>query len=120
MTQQKLKRILFRRGGFPMGDLHDMLGRVRDRLEEMEAQLVEKHQLRAAETEESLKERFHAFFQERVDGFFKLVREEMDAQWDRIVDRRVLGWFYAGIGPMYGVVVIIFRYAFGVQLWNPF
>lgn len=33
--------------------------------------------------------------------------------------------FYVGSGLVslllaYGVVVIVFRYAFGVQLWNPF
>jgi hypothetical protein len=29
------------------------------------------------------------------------------------------GWLF-GIAVLYGIVVIIFRYAFDVHLWNPF
>jgi hypothetical protein len=31
----------------------------------------------------------------------------------------VAGWLL-GVLLLYGIVVIIFRYAFGVELWNPF
>jgi hypothetical protein len=31
----------------------------------------------------------------------------------------VAGWLF-GLLILYGIVVIIFRYAFGVELWNPF
>ena len=105
MIPQKLKRFLFRRGYLPMGDVHEALVRVRSRLDEMDHQLVKKYQLVIPKVEANIEERFHAFRLERMDSFFKLVGDETDTQWDRIVDRRVSAWFYVILGLLGGFIL---------------
>ena len=42
---QVLKRFDFRRGDLPMGDTHEILARVRSRIDEMDERLVKKYRL---------------------------------------------------------------------------
>lgn len=51
--------------------------------------------------------------------------DEPDSAMKDLLVLAVAAIFYVGSGALallltYGVVVIIFRYAFGVHLWNPF
>jgi hypothetical protein len=105
MMSQRLKRFLFRRGYLPMGDAHDTLARVRSRLEEMDDRLAKKYQLTVPRADGNLRERIEAFQAERVDSFFKLVSDETDTQWDRIVDRRISAWFYTILGLVGGFII---------------
>jgi hypothetical protein len=106
MIAQKLKRFLFRRVYLPMGDTHEALTRVRSRLDEMDAQLVKKHNLSPPQADaKSLENRLRAFQLERIDSFFKVVGDETDAQWDRIVDRRASACLWTILALIIGFIL---------------
>jgi hypothetical protein len=88
-----------------MGDVQETLARVRSRLEEMDDRLVKKYQLTVPRADANLQEQIEAFRAERIDSFFKLVSDETDTQWDRIVDRRMSAWFYAMLGLVGGFIL---------------
>jgi hypothetical protein len=48
-------------------------------------------------TKSEFDRRYKIYRDEWNDTFLKVIGEESDNQWDRIVDRRVSGWFYVGI-----------------------
>jgi hypothetical protein len=96
-----------------MGDYHDMHDRLRNRCDKIFAEPARKHLplvtgtivtsgLHTTQRDEQLA----AYQREAFDGFIKVLSEEAEAQWDRIVDRRMSDWFYSGVmGFVLGVLV---------------
>jgi hypothetical protein len=109
MTLRSWKRLLFRRGYMPEGDFHDVFDRIRGRLDEIlrppkdhapwvptilsaraSTILSEGDSTAAADHDKTLRE-------EANKRFLEIFREEAEAQWDRIIDRRMKDWFYSAI-----------------------
>jgi len=105
MITKKLKRFLFRHGYLPIGDAHETIVRVRNRIDEMNERLAKQYQLTIPTSEQNIDERIRAFRTERADSFFKLLGEETDSQWDRIMDRRAAAWFYVAFGLLVGFIL---------------
>ena len=89
---QRWKQSLFRRGKLLMGDLHAVLARVGARLTPKDAVYrrylsnvsVDSPEFRA---ELASMEAYHK------EEYSRLSRDELAAQWDRIVDRRFMGFY---------------------------
>lgn len=116
---KNLKRWLFRRGIMPDGDASEMHERLRGRLDEtlkplkrmmppagttllgdvMPADEKARYEARRRETNKKLQD-------ESIRIFSKLIEEEGEAQWARIVDRRVRDNFYSVfIGLVIGTLI---------------
>jgi hypothetical protein len=106
MSMSKLKRFLFRRGYLPMGDFHDMQERMRARQDEFlrpleslgsppVATLLSAEP--SAEVTKAYNERRAAAHRRSFELFMVVVKEEGEAQWDRIIDRRAKDVFYSVI-----------------------
>jgi hypothetical protein len=93
MVWEHLRQFMFRRGNLPMGDVYDVVERVRMRCDEILGHNI---------TADASKKMDAA---EKMDRFLKLVLEESDAQWQRIEDRRVSGSLYALFGLLGGLVL---------------
>ena len=72
-----------------MGDIHDAVARIRPRFKEVDNEIYQKRlsnvqSIRGPEFYKALE----LIRKDKLDSFFKLLDEEMDSQWDRIIDRR--------------------------------
>jgi hypothetical protein len=120
MRLKKLKRWLFRRGTMPDGDAAEMLDRLRARLAEASEPLKrmipqpavstllddEMSEEGKAAAEVRRKEAIRKYREESWRVFAKLAGEEGEAQWVRIIDRRVRDNFYSVfIGLIVGYLV---------------
>lgn len=119
MIPHPWKRFIFRRGYMPRGDFHDVFDRVRARLDEtLEPLKRQKPPLRPtllggdippAEQEEYEAKRKvdnDVLLKESFQLALNVFKEETEAQWDRILDRRAKDWFFAGfIGLFLGYVL---------------
>lgn len=119
MISKRWKKLIFRRGYMPDGDSHDMFDRVRERADETYEPLKRlvpplqptllANDISPAEREKyeaSRKETNDALLKESQQRFMKVVTEEAEAQWDRILDRRAKDWFYSGfVGLLFGYVL---------------
>jgi hypothetical protein len=100
----KIKRFVFKRGTLPMGDFHELHGRMRERSEEWLAPLKKLPPIPGATllggdpSEEAIakyEEARKAAHRKSMEVFLKVFNEEGNAQWDRIIDRRVKDIFYS-------------------------
>lgn len=99
MTLRGLKMFLFRRGYIPQGDYHDMLDRIKNRFGELpKLKLPGAASGVLLDSGEVDREAAVAAWRESANQtFIKIVTEEAEAQWARIIDRRAKDWFYSGI-----------------------
>jgi len=102
----KIKRFLFRRGTLPMGDFHELRGRLRDRGDEWQAPLRRLGPAPVAtilggepseEAAAKYEARRKAAYNDSAELFLRIFEGEAEAQWDRIIDRRAKDLFYSVI-----------------------
>lgn len=106
MFAAKWKRLIFRRGHMPDGDFHDLFDRVKGRMNEifdpkgMPSIPPARTILSEEETVADKERRTAAELAWRTiadEQFIKVFAEEGEAQWDKIIDRRMSDWFYSAI-----------------------
>jgi hypothetical protein len=112
---ERCKSFLFRRGHLPQGDFYDMFDRVRDRFDEiLDAKNlpppIPVHTILSGEEPENIKQSrlaAQAAWRAAADQrFMAVVKEEGEAQWHRIVDRRVANWLcYPLISGLVGFLI---------------
>ncbi len=106
MIAPNWKRFVFKRGYMPSGDFHDLFDRVKGRMNEivdpkgMPPISPIRTILGGEETELDKEQQMAARLAWRKtagERFIKIFSEEGEAQWDRIIDRRMSDWFYSAI-----------------------
>ena len=110
----KAKRFMFKRGYISSADFHEL----HDRLRARRAEIIEpalKHLKEPSVATRILLGDEHPveartvaianFKKESWDRFAMAVREEAEAQWDRIVDRRASAWFYVLVSILFGLLL---------------
>ena len=88
-----------------MGDHRDLMDRIKARRPEIFDQPAKRYlQTGTAATilgidsaGRSFDERAAAYTAETLERFQKVFEDEAEAQWDRIIDRRMANWFFSGV-----------------------
>ena len=81
---QSWKRAIFRRGGLPMGDVHDILARVKPCLDESDEKIFRKHLSGRSDFAPQYEGALESIRSDRTDEFFRILGDETEKQWDRM------------------------------------